>query len=178
MKPLSTLSALFLCGFATFCAGQDLPKHTPRAVKTTQKPVSQAEARAVFLRTENILRKALSLPSSKPAVTIADAGTPVTRAQVVAEFSRLYTVLRPKMKLTPRATAFDAKVVRLSDAKQKANLMALIRAGAVAKLGPLSTGPADTLTVPQFGDAVGFFISRMAYMTHLPSADWTGILKS
>jgi len=178
MKLLSTVSALIFCGVATLSSAQDLPKHTPRAVKTTDQPVSQGEARAVFVRAEESLREALSMPKGKPAVTIPDSTKPVNRAQVVAEFARLYDVLRPKIKLTPRPTMFDAKVVRLSDAKQKAHLLALIKWGAVAKLGPLSTGPGDTLTVPEFGDALGFFMSRMAYMTHLPSADWTGALKS
>jgi len=177
MKQAWTISVLSVLALATVGQAQDIAKHAPRAVKTTEAPVSLAEARKVFVQLEGSMRKALDMPAAKPAVSIPDGTRPVSRTQVVAEFSRIYEVLRPKVKFTPRATPFDAKVVKLTDAKQRANLMALIKVGAVAKIGPLATGPSDNLTVPQFGDAVGFFMSRMAFITHLPSADWSATLK-
>jgi len=171
----STLSVLALISVAS--AQEGVQKHTPRTVKTTDAPVSQSEARTVFVKVEDLMRKSLDLPSVKPAVGIPQGSAAVKRSQVVAEFARIYQIVRPKVKFTPRNTAFDANVVKLTDAKQKANLLALIKMGAVARIGPLSVGPTDNLTVPQFGDAVGFFISRMAFMTHLPSADWSAALK-
>jgi hypothetical protein len=60
---------------------------------------------------------------------------------------------------------------------QRDNLEMLVRMGAVAKIGPLATGPGNVLTVPEFGDAIGFFLARMAQMTHLPSSKWTPALR-
>lgn len=179
MKSFWTTSTLSVLALVSLASGQQegVHKHTPRAVQTTNAPVSQSEARTVFVKVESLMRKSLDLPAAKPGVGIPQSSAAVKRSQVVAEFARIYQVVRPKVKLTPRDTAFDPKVVKLTDAKQKANLLALIKMGAVARIGPLSVGPTDSLTVPEFGDAVGFFISRMAFMTHLPSSDWTGSLK-
>lgn len=174
---LASLLALSLvCG--AFAQDDAMKKHEPRAVKTSETPVSQSEARSTFVRAETVMRKVLGMPATtKSSVSIPSGAKAVTRAQVVAELNRLYQTIRPKVKVTPRPVSFDASVVRFADAKQKANLLALVKMGAVAKLGPIVTGSTETLTVPQFGDAVGFFMSRMAYMTHLPSTDWTGSIK-
>lgn len=158
-------------------AQQESPKkHTPRHVTTTSAPVTQTEARSTFAKAENIIRSALNLPMKAPASGIADGTAPVSRAQVVAEMVRLYGVISPKVKLTPRPVSFEPSRLKIATA-QRANLEKLIRMGAVAKLGPLATGPTDTLTIPQFGDALGFFLSRMAEITNQPSNKWTPALQ-
>lgn len=152
---------------------EGLKKAKPRAVKTTEAPVTCDEARTTFTRVESILRKALRLPGQTGIVSIPGGKSPVSRTQVVAEFSRIYEVVKPKVKLSPAPVVYDASVIKISDAKQRANAEKLIRLGAVAKIGPLVVGPSDTLTIPQFGDAVGFFMARMAFITHMPSNKWT-----
>lgn len=180
MKTFLNASLVMGLAFASVAFGQEqkdgIKHHVTKVVKTSDAPVTMSEARAVFDRAQKLMQTTLAMKAGGVSA-IPTGDKPVTRTQVVTEMARLYNLVQPKVKLTPAPTAFDAKVVRLSDAKQKANLMTLIRMGAIAKVGPLATGPSDTLTVPQFGDAVGFFLSRMAYMTHMPSADWTASLK-
>jgi hypothetical protein len=53
----------------------------------------------------------------------------------------------------------------------------LVRLGAVARVGPLATNKSDTIDAPDFGDAIGFFLARMAEITHQPSSKWTPWLR-
>jgi hypothetical protein len=41
----------------------------------------------------------------------------------------------------------------------------------------LATGPTDSITVSDFGDAIGFFVSRVAQMSHMPNRKWTPWLR-
>lgn len=175
MKSSAVLFAIAVTAISFGQAEQKegLKKPKPRAVKTSEAPVTCDEARTTFMRVETILRKALALPAQTAPVSIPAGKSPVSRAQVVGEFSRIYDVVRPKAKLSPAAVAFDASLIKMSDAKQRANIEKLIRLGAVAKVGPLAVGPSDSLTVPEFGDAIGFFMARMAFITHMPSNKWT-----
>jgi hypothetical protein len=56
---------------------------------------------------------------------------------------------------------------------QLANLESLIRGGYVGKVSPLATSTEDSMSLLHFGDAVGFFMSRAAEVTHLPSPKWS-----
>jgi hypothetical protein len=136
-------------------------------------PVTQAEARAVFERAERIIREITKSEATVAPIALPAATAPLTRQQAINEFARLYEVTRPKFKLTPRAVRVDEKVLKASDAVVRARLSQLVRAGAVANYGPLAAGPAETMTVQEFGDALGFFLARMAEMTHMPSPRWS-----
>jgi len=173
------IAAFLLIGASAFA--QDGPpehkKHVRKTIAVDGAPVTQAEARATFTKTEKVIRGALRMPSVTPAVSFGGGSTPVTRAQVVKEMYRIYTLLRPRVKITPRAVVFDRSVLKMSDATAKADLNQLITMGAIARIGPLAVGPKNTLTVPEFGDAVGFFMAQMAQLTNQPSRKWTPILQ-
>ncbi len=140
-------------------------------------PVSLSEAKGTFVRVDKMLRRALKLDSTDSSVRIGEGVAAVHRPQIVAEMTRILVLVGPSMKFTPRPVVFDARVLRLSDAKQLANLKRLIKLGAVARVGPLATGPEETMTPHDFGDAVGFFVARIAQMTHMPSNKWTPWLR-
>jgi hypothetical protein len=152
---------------------QDGPKkHAPVVLPTTNAPVTEAEARATFARAEMVLQKALHLTRTPPALDIPSASAPVHREQVIAEMAKVYDYVRPKITMTPAPVKYDPAVLKVSHSASD-TLNRFVRLGAVARVGPLATGPSDTLTVPQFGDAIGFFLARIAELTHLPSNKWT-----
>ncbi|AIE87631.1 hypothetical protein OP10G_4263 [Fimbriimonas ginsengisoli Gsoil 348] len=155
---------------------EGLKKHPQPKVAATNAPVTQAEARATFIKAETVLRGALGMPASSPHVSIPDSDKPVGRDAVVAEMVRFIAVFKPKVKMTPSPVTFDARRLQMNG-PQRSNLALLVRKGAVAPVGPLATSKENTLTVPQFGDAIGFLMARIAQMTHLPSSKWTPYLR-
>lgn len=173
------LACVGIVALATVGLAQDtkegLTRKTPVKVTASNAPVTQAEAKAVFSRAEKILRSTLNLSGSGVSPVAASA-KPITRAQVVSEFSRLYKMVSPSAKLTPRPVKFDQARLRMTGTA-RADLVKLVRLGAIAPIGPVAAGPKDSLTVAQFGDALGFFLARMAEITHMPSRKWTPALQ-
>ncbi len=173
MKPYLVAGTLMLTLPAL---GQQPPKegltrNKVKKVVATSAPVTQAEARAAFVRAERVIRSAVGI-GGVPNTRSAGSKQPVTRAEVVEEFARLYTLVLPKAKITPRPVRFDAARLKIAGS-QREKLIRLVRAGAIAPVGPVAAGPKDTLTVAEFGDALGYFLSRMAEITYLPSRRWT-----
>jgi hypothetical protein len=109
-------------------------------------------------------------------VDIQASNQPVTRTEVVREFERTFSLAEPSFKFTPAKVKFDSSQFTLSDAESKTRLKKLVAWGAVARLGPLACGSKPTLGIHDFGDAVGFFISRVSSLTHYPSSRWTPYL--
>jgi hypothetical protein len=139
--------------------------------------VTQAEAVAVLSRAEKIMRSVLGIRGG-PATTLKAGSAPVTNAQIVKEFDRLYSLAKPTFKFTPPKVKYDPKVLAANDAATKAALEKLVGWGFVARLGPLATSKKDGLSIPQFGDAIGFFLTRLSDLSHTPSTRWSPYLMS
>lgn len=116
-------------------------------------PVTCAEGRATFLRLQRIADRALggTRPESRPG--FAASAAPLTSAFVVTEFGRLTDRYRADFKRIPAGLGPKpgVKALRL-----------------ISPTGPLALGKA-TLTTVEFGDAVGYFLVRLADLTHVPS---------
>jgi hypothetical protein len=169
-----------IVALATIGGAQQEPKDgltrkAPKKVAATSAPVTQAEAKTAFTKAERVLRAALNLPA-KGSSPLTAGPRPVTRAQVVGEFNRLYKMVLPSAKLTPRPVKFDQARLRMTGAS-RADLVKLVRLGAIAPIGPVAAGRKDSLTVAEFGDALGYFLVRMAEITHMPSRKWTPALQ-
>lgn len=139
-------------------------------------PVSKAEAAAVFARA----RKAIAASRIAPVTTksgIAGGNGPVTREEVILEMNRILQGSRKSIKFVPMLTSYDAKRFKVGSASAKGALNKLVAWGFVAPVGPLASGPKPGLTVAQFGDAVGFFMARLADVTHMPSPKWSPYLQ-
>jgi len=133
--------------------------------------VTQAEALKVFTQSQSLLSRALETKIAGHP-TVPNRSAPVTREQTVGEFYRVYSALQSDLKFTPLPYKFDPSVIKIGS-NSKSQLVTLIRLGFVGPVSPLATGPADSLTVSQFGDALGMFISRLAQLTHMPSPKWS-----
>jgi hypothetical protein len=141
-------------------------KQTPPAV-ITSGPVTQAEAAEVLRKVERAYTE----------VKAASPDQPVTRGFLIEQMERLFQLSQPHFKFTPRKVAFDAKVLSLpAGHPNRKSLEKMIAWGAVDRVGTLATSPKPSLSPQEFGDAVGFFVARMADLTHMPSYRWSPYL--
>lgn len=176
MRHLLLLPLVVLSVFACAQEKPTRPKKTAPVSVDMKSPVTKAEARAVFVKAAAILKPVIKAQFASPTLPMSSA--PVTRTEVVSEMHRMFVAASSAFKYTPVKVAFDRNRLTLKDAKQKQNLERLIAFGTVAKLGPLATDAKETVSVHDFGDAIGFFMTRIADLTHLPSAKWTPELQT
>lgn len=136
--------------------------------------VTRAEAAAVFTRTDKIVIKILHL-RKKPTAFDGGAGV-ATREQILKQFLAVYEVAQPKFKFTPPPQKSAPSVISFKDAKTKALVQRLEVLGFVDRYGPLATSKSEGLEPQEFGDAVGYFLARLAELTHTPSAKFSPFL--
>jgi hypothetical protein len=189
-KQVLTLSLCLVCVAAVSLGfSQSLGKSSPSdgGLKKSKsvpprvadnRPVTFQEASEVFSRAEKTISSALGIKGHQASQKTPLPNKPVSRNFVIERMADLLTVVKPKVRLTPAPVTYDKTVLKLDDPKLLATLNKLVKLGAVAKLGPLATGPGNTLTPAQFGDAVGFFMARIGQITNLPSNKWTPSLQS
>lgn len=154
--------------------GLSKPKpHTQKVAKKADVPVTEAEAVKVLAKAEKIL---VSVASTRAGtLAIKPSTKPVTRQAVVREFGRIFRALKPTFKVTPKMVVVKSRGVSITGPERK-DLDTLVLWGAVGPYAPLATSKSKNLTVSEFGDAVGFFMARMADLTHLPSSKYTPAL--
>ena len=141
---------------------------------TSDSPVTAREAHEAFNRWGKLLFKVNATPTGAPGFSSSDL--PVTRSQVIAEMARLYKASASAIRFVPQAVPFDAAKLRI-DALQMPALRTLVRLGFVGRVAPLAVGPGTSLTPKEFGDALGFFSSRLMQISHLPSPTFTPSLQ-
>lgn len=172
MKLLAVLAIVFSVSFA-ICQEPTKMKPKPISADLAKQTVTQSEAREVFIKAGAVLKKRLHLTAAPIAISLKASEKPVTREEVVAQLSVLYKYASPAFKLTPKPTAYDPKMLKMDNQASMAQLLVLVKSGVVAERGRVAAGPADTLTVKEFGDAIGYFFVRIAQLSHLPSAKYS-----
>lgn len=122
------------------------------AVKSSA-PVTRAEGRAVFLQLQRVSDRALGGSRGKGEPAFAGSKEPLTAALSLAEFDRLVNRYRSDFKRMPSGLGAKpgAKTLRM-----------------VSPTGAVGIGK-KTLTTRELGDAIGYFIVRLADLTHTPS---------
>lgn len=143
-------------------------KPTAPKVAASGKPVTATEARLTFIKQRQAVARGFHTKLDL-AVSIPSGNRAVTRDEVIHEMWRFYRSSRGLVKLTPRPIAFDASVLKVGSKATLPELKALVRLGFVAKIGPLAVGPKNSIAIPDFGDSVGYFIARLAQVTHQPN---------
>lgn len=177
MKPNVVFSVFVVCtGSACFAQNEAGLKKTQRApVATNSMPVTEAEAVATFERVAGLYKSVLHI-TVPPMREKAKPSAPVTRSEVVAEFVRLYKAAEPSFTFTPRKVIVDLARLVIDTPSERIGLVMMIDRGCVGNYGPLATGKKSTLSVQDFGDSIGFFLSRISECTHVPSSKWTPFL--
>lgn len=142
-----------------------------------KEPVTQGEVRGTLLQTEKHFRTVLKMPPPKPSGKMLGDGAPTSRTFIIERFDAMVEMFRPKFKIRPRPLRFDEKrLAKLPDRVRK-KLVALIRGGFIAPLGPLATAKDESVSLSDYGDALGFLITRLAEVTHMPSPKFSPYLQ-
>ncbi|MFN3683452.1 MAG: hypothetical protein ACK41F_05895 [Fimbriimonadaceae bacterium] len=140
--------------------------------------ITRGEAAKAVLEAERVLGEVLRIPrpGSHPLQS-GDAGQPLRRTEAILALKRLFDLASPRFCYTPRFVSFEADRLTVpAGDPARSVLEELIRWQCVAKLGPLAAGERTTLTVDEFGDALGFCLARLADLTHMPSPRWSPYL--
>ena len=138
----------------------------------SKAPVTVAEADAVFQKIDASIRSVLKIkPVDKKRF---GPDRPITRAEVVARLDALFDTYRPKFQYTPRPFRYAPDVIKRfnTDVVTQNRMERLVRWGFLAPVGPVVTSPTDTLTIPEFADAVGYFMSQTAALTYFADPRW------
>ncbi len=138
-------------------------------------PVTEAEGMGVILKVEDVMGKVLGVKPPARSLRPWNKTKAMTRAAMIDEFDKLFALAKPQFKYTQDPQTFDKSLLK-APAPQLVKLEKLIAAGVVAPLGPLATGPGDTMKLREFGDAIGYFITSIASLTHTPSSRWSPYL--
>ncbi len=145
------------------------------SVASDTRPVTGEEANEVFNDARGVLSRHFKM--SFPPSTIPKSPNPMTREQAVAEMSAIVASLQPQVQFTLAPAKYSAKVFKI-DAGQETHLETLVKQGYVGRVAPLATGPSDTMSLREFGSALGYFLARVAEMTHKTSEKWSPNLGS
>jgi len=172
----SGIVATLMLASLGFSQSQDtLKKHTHIPVSAAPGPVTNAEAAATFGRVAGLFRTILHV-SIPPHGRVSSPDAPITRSDVIEELTRYYKYAVPAFTITLKSVKVDYPRLRLDKPALRSDLVLLIEKGCVSKYGVLATGSVKTIGVHDFGDTVGFFLARIAEMTHTPSTKWTPYL--
>lgn len=128
-------------------------RKAPVVKVSASDPVTRAEGRAVFLQLQRVADRALGGAKGPGEPGFAASTSPLSSELVVKEFGRLADRYRGEFKRVPGGLGPKpgAKALRL-----------------YSPTGALGIGR-KSLTTREFGDAVGYFLVRLADLTHVPS---------
>ncbi|HVL37996.1 MAG TPA: hypothetical protein VM328_01270 [Fimbriimonadaceae bacterium] len=176
MKNLALIGLLLI---ASLAFGQnEKPRISPRRDQQTSRPevtaapLSRAEMKAAFQRVERAMHALPGVTTRRPALDVPTTGV-ASRSEVLRQMDRLFEMARPHFKFTPPKVKFDNARLSLKEASTRPLLEKLIAWGAVAQVGPIATSKVESISLADFGDALGFFVARMAELTHTPLSKWT-----
>lgn len=135
--------------------------------------VTRAEASMVFAKMAGLVKQAAKVQGSVAFARVANAKQPITRSEVVHAYYLLFQKAKPGFRLTPVPAKVDTKLFAGLTEAVKAEAKTLAQWGFIGPVGPLLTDAKPQMSVQVFGDSVGFFLARLADLTHQPSRKYS-----
>lgn len=136
--------------------------------------LSRDDVSAVFKRADKVMRSVLKLPAGGTAFVSGKQAA--SREAIVLQFNAMLTSARPRLRLTPPPVPVDAALVTIKEPAARALTLKLVKMGFIDKYGPLARGTAAGLSAEEFGEALGYFLSRLAEATHVPTTKFSPAL--
>ncbi|HTQ11261.1 MAG TPA: hypothetical protein VMI31_14445 [Fimbriimonadaceae bacterium] len=136
-------------------------------------PVTRSEAASVFAKTDKAMNSVLHFRKA-PAPFTAGAGV-ASRGLILEHLYAVYEASVPLFKFTAPPFKSAPDVLAFKGAEKNLALKMEVL-GFIDRYGPLATSKADGLTPREFGDTVGYFMARIAELTHTPSAKYSPYL--
>jgi hypothetical protein len=155
--------------------GTKAPKTTGKLASTV---ASEKDVATAFKKLEAALRQTTGSKAPLQAPVVNPSSKPASREQIILVMNGLYEMAKPEFKYTPKMIAYDPAVLTIAKSSPALEpLKKLIAWQCVGKIGPLAANLKTTLTLEEFGDALGFFSLRIADLTHMPSNKWSPYIK-
>jgi hypothetical protein len=140
-------------------------------------PVTLAEVHATGDRLERAIRRIVFEEADPKTSRATPEDRAAKRHEIVAEFWRLYRLAEPGFKFTPRPTQYDpARLTVEAGHEMRKPLETMLKQGFLGKVAPIPAGKEETITIAEYGDALGFFMARMSELTHTPNTRWSPYL--
>ncbi len=175
LAKIALVVALASMGIAAIAQGGLKPtKGKPIAVSAA--PVSEHEARLSIERLEKLLVKVLGPLKGQARSKVPDSTNPVSRIVVAQELTRLKSATTTYFRISMGPVRVDETRILGSNAREREMLASLLKGGFISEFGPIASGPKSTLTTTQFGDAIGFFVTRLMEFCHMPLSKWSPTL--
>jgi len=141
------------------------------------EPVTQAEMVSVIESVEKSIRTVLRIKSTVPMPGRSTKDkAPASRSSLLLEFKRLYELAKPSFRFMPPKLPVDTRAKASSETANRA-LFELVSGGFVSPVGPIAVGPGESMKLEDFADSVGFFVARIADLTHTPTRKYSPYLQ-
>jgi hypothetical protein len=135
------------------------------------RPVGRKEAALGAAKVAAVLSRRHG--ANLPAPAWPSSGD-LKRTEALALLSAWHEALQPRLRLHVRGIRLDLDQLRKGLPEPVAKKAeGLVRAGFLAPVGPLVTGPSEGLTPIEFGDALGFFTARLERQTAEADPEYT-----
>lgn len=143
---------------------------------TDLAPVTKREAAETLSRVrvavyKVILRKTATAYKWKPGAGL------VTRSELIMELFKLLRESKSSFKYTPTMATYRASdIVVPASSPARKPLEELMAWGFIGKVDPLATSSRDSFTTTEFGQMLGYFLSRLCELSHTPSTKFSPML--
>ncbi|MBS1705074.1 MAG: hypothetical protein JST40_04315 [Armatimonadetes bacterium] len=128
-------------------------------------------------RLESAITKVLKVKATERSNT-KQLSSLVTCDDLARELYRMKQFTKSAWTVTPNKKKLDAKFPIKTSKEVSPLAVALIEDGFAPTFGPLTDmGPSEPLTITQIGEALGYFMARLAEITHVPSQKFSPELK-
>src|SRR3569832_925583 len=98
--------------------------YEPRKIVITPQPVTKTEAGKILLQVNNAIVRVM--PKLRPAPVHLTGTKPVTRAEVVNEFDRIFQMAKREFKFSPRKVTYEPALLTIKDKPTRDKLQKLI----------------------------------------------------
>lgn len=148
-----------------------------KQVDAANLAVNQGEVAFNILRFERAIRKVTGIGGQAKTMVVSDPKKSAGRTMILAQLARMFELSQPTFKFTPRMIQYQKEVITIpASHPQRASVEKLIAWGALNRVSPLITSKKDTVTLEEFGQALGTLAARIADLTHTPSSRWSPYL--
>lgn len=154
---------LFTCGASLILAS---------VLASPADVVKRSDALTVLRKMDLTACEVLRIPYQSPTHAVPADTKPVMRTEIVDFYHQLFLKAKAKFKFAPVLIKGDMTRISLTGL-DKSKASELVQWGFVPPVAPLLTSKRADITVQQFGDSVGYFMARLAELTHKPSARYS-----
>lgn len=150
-------------------------KHTVKTPSASVDKVTLEETSQVMTRVRSVVYRVV-LNKAAPKGASSKEKRAATRGEIVGDLYKLFNEFKPEFRVTPRMIEANTSRFTLKTTSEKTQLETLVKWGFIDRVSPIATSSSPNLSLEEFGDALGFYLSRMAELTHSPSSKFTPAL--